>query len=302
MKHIFILWLLLLLSIHAQPQSSYHVAGLVLDENNQPMPGCHVQSNGHSTVTDSKGRFILNHVTKEAIDIQISSIGYIVADTTLVAQSNHHIRIHMKPDYMQLAEVAVQGNRLKTSANQSREIVSSRELTQQMNGTLVRTLDRQVGFNTMDIGASASKPVIRGMGFNRVVVVSNGIKQEGQQWGADHGLEMDPFLTEQAEIIKGAASIEHGSDAIGGILQLTSNRIPENGLSGSLQMLGKTVNETAGASLLLQGSNNRMYFKSRATWLDYGDYRIPTDTVIYLTRSEERRVGKECRSRWSPYH
>jgi iron complex outermembrane receptor protein len=284
MKHFFIICLLLLVYIPALPQASYHVAGLVLDENNLPMPGCHIQSNGHSTITDSKGRFIFNHVTKDAINLHITSMGYLSADTTLMAQSNHHIRIHMKPDHVQLAEVAIQGNRLKTSANQSRETVSSRELTQQMNGTLVRTLDRQVGFNTMDIGASSSKPVIRGMGFNRVVVVSNGIKQEGQQWGADHGLEMDPFLTEQAEIIKGAASIEHGSDAIGGILQLTSNRIPENGLSGSLQMLGKTVNETAGGSLLLQGSNNRMYFKSRATWLDYGDYRIPTDTVIYLTR------------------
>ncbi|GAO31435.1 TonB-dependent receptor [Geofilum rubicundum] len=284
MKQFIIIWLLLLSSMYAMPQSSYHVAGLVVDENNQPMPGCHVKSNGQLTVTDNKGRFIFNHVTKEAFDLEVSAMGYFNADTTLMAQSNHHIRIHMKPDQVQLAEVSVQGNRLKTSANQSRETVSSRELTQQMNGTLVRTLDRQVGFNTMDIGASASKPVIRGMGFNRVVVVSNGIKQEGQQWGADHGLEMDPFLTEQAEIIKGAASIEHGSDAIGGILQLTSNRIPENGLSGSLQMLGKTVNETAGGTLLLQGSNNRLFFKGRATWLDYGDYRIPTDTVLYLTR------------------
>ncbi|MDA3832964.1 MAG: TonB-dependent receptor [Spirochaetales bacterium] len=284
MKKFLIIWLLILASTYVMAQSPYHVAGLVVDENNLPMPGCHVKSNGHYTVTDNKGRFIFNPITKEAIDIQVSSIGYFNADTTLIAQSNHHIRIHMVPDHIQLAEVAVRGNRLKTSANQSRETISSRELTQQMNGTLVRTLDRQVGFNTMDIGASASKPVIRGMGFNRVVVVNNGIKQEGQQWGADHGLEMDPFLTEQAEIIKGAASIEHGSDAIGGILQLTSNRIPENGLTGSIQMLGKTVNETAGGSLLLQGSNNRLYFKGRTTWLDYGDYRIPTDTVIYLTR------------------
>lgn len=283
MRALILVWGLLLWSLTLAGQS-YHVAGLVLDELNQPMPGCYVRSNGSAAVTDVNGRFIFNHLSKEELHLEVSFLGYLPFDTLLRADGHHHLRINLKPDAVQLAEVEVEGRRLQTASNQSRTLVQTLELDRQHSGTLVRTLDRQVGFNSMDIGASASKPVIRGMSFNRVVVVSNGVKQEGQQWGADHGLEMDPFLSEQAEIIKGAASLEYGSDALGGILQLTSNRIPAKGLSGKLQLLGKTVNETGGISALLQGSDGRWFFKGRATALDYGDYRVPTDTVVYLTR------------------
>jgi iron complex outermembrane recepter protein len=265
-------------------QSPYHIAGLILDENNLPVPGCHVKTEHSFTVSDGEGRFIFNNITEQSVNLSISFIGYQTFDTTLLAARHHHLRINLAPDEISLDEVSIRGNQLKTTPGLSRETIHSDQLSQQMNGTLVRTLDRQVGFNAMDIGASASKPVIRGMGFNRIAVVDNGIKQEGQQWGADHGLEIDPFLTEQAEIIRGAASLEHGSDAIGGILELTSNRPPDPGFAGSVQLLGKSINETAGGSLMLQGSNSTYFFKSRITVLDFGDYRIPTDTIVYLSR------------------
>lgn len=72
----------------------------------------------------------------------------------------------------------------------------------------------------MDIGAGFSQPMIRGLGFNRIAVSENGIKQEGQQWGADHGLEIDAFNVDEVRILKGPSSLLYGSDAMGGVIEI----------------------------------------------------------------------------------
>ena len=79
---------------------------------------------------------------------------------------------------------------------------------------------------SMDIGSGFSKPMIRGMGFNRIAVLENGIKQEGQQWGADHGLELDAFNIEAVNVLKGPSSLLYGSDAMGGVIDIASPPIP----------------------------------------------------------------------------
>lgn len=62
--------------------------------------------------------------------------------------------------------------------------------------------------------------MIRGLGFNRIAVSENGIKQEGQQWGADHGLEIDAFNVDEVRILKGPSSLLYGSDAMGGVIEI----------------------------------------------------------------------------------
>ena len=136
-----LVWGLLLWSLTLAGQS-YHVAGLVLDEANQPLPGCYVRNNGSVTVTDINGRFIFNHLSKEELLLEVSFLGYLPFDTLLRADGHHHLRINLKPDAVQLAEVEVEGRRLQTASNQSRTLVQALELDRQHSGTLVRTLDR----------------------------------------------------------------------------------------------------------------------------------------------------------------
>ena len=99
----------------------------------------------------------------------------------------------------------------------------------------------------MDIGAGFSKPVIRGLGFNRIAVSENGIKQEGQQWGSDHGLEIDAFNIDEVRVRKGPASLLFGSDAMGGVIEVLPPVTPIlNGLAGEAVLLGKTGQRHAG--------------------------------------------------------
>lgn len=88
-------------------------------------------------------------------------------------------------------------------------------LRKNFTGNLMQAMANIPGVQAMDIGVGTSKPMIRGMGFNRIVVLENGVKQEGQQWGADHGLELDAFNVDAVNVLKGPSSLLYGSDAMG---------------------------------------------------------------------------------------
>ncbi len=160
------------------------------------------------------------------------------------------------------------------------EIVNSAFIQRHLGGSLMKTLERLPGIKTIGIGSGQSKPLIRGLGFNRVVVVEKGIKHEGQQWGADHGLELDQFAVGDVELIKGAASFIYGSDAIGGVINTKPQIVPsEHSLSGSVNLIGKSNNHLFGTSANLSGRQKHWFFDSRYTYQDYGDYRVPADRV-----------------------
>jgi iron complex outermembrane receptor protein len=150
----------------------------------------------------------------------------------------------------------------------------------------MKTLEALPGVSSIEIGSGHSKPVIRGLGFNRILVLENGIRHEGQQWGSDHGLEIDQFAANTVEVIKGPASLLYGSDAIGGVLDIKHNRIPaKNSLTGTADFIAKSNNGLLGTSLYAAGRKGKFYLGLRATILDYGDYTVPTDSIdIYSYR------------------
>ena len=144
-------------------------------------------------------------------------------------------------------------------SSQSEVQVSHEFLQQNFSGSLMQTLEAIPGVKAMAIGSGQSKPVIRGLGFNRLVISEDGIKHEGQQWGDDHGLEIDQFAIDRAEVVKGPAALLYGSDAIGGVLGLYTNHVPTEPFSGSVQLFGRSNNEQIGLSAKVGGrKGNRL--------------------------------------------
>ncbi len=118
-----------------------------------------------------------------------------------------------------LGGVTVYGNSQKEvlmKSSQNNIQIDRNFLQVNFAGSLMQSLQGIPGVKAMNIGSGQSKPTIRGMGFNRMVVTEDGIKHEGQQWGDDHGLEIDQFSIDRIEIIKGPSALFYGSDAIGG--------------------------------------------------------------------------------------
>lgn len=149
--------------------------------------------------------------------------------------------------------------------------------------SLMNSLEKIPGVKSMQVGQGFSKPMIRGLAFNRVAVLQNGIKQQGQQWGADHGLEIDQYDVERVDVHKGASSLQYGSDAIAGVIVIQPMELKKkDGLSGSVLMNGASNNKLFGGSINTHYQENDKFIEGRATYQNFEAYRVPTKSFDYL--------------------
>lgn len=120
---------------------------------------------------------------------------------------------------------------------------------------IVDAMSHQPGISQLTTGGSISKPIIRGLGYNRVVVMSEGVRQEGQQWGDEHGVEVDGNSVNSVEILKGPASLMYGSDAMAGVVILHPQPIlPEGEMRANVSTEYQTNNGLFGYHLSLGGN------------------------------------------------
>lgn len=281
-----------ILYVSAFSQDSFKLSGIIVNEQNQPLTGVSVFLSPirKGTITNTQGKYTIGKLKKGAYIVAISSVGYKTLVDTIQINSNKEYNVQLSFASLSLQEVIVTDHFAETRKKEESlniEIVNDDYLKQNLGGSLMKSLERLPGISTIDIGSGQSKPVIRGLGFNRVVVIENGIKHEGQQWGADHGLEIDQYAVNKLEVIKGPASLMYGSDAIGGVIEVKQNMIPvDNSVDGTLDLFGKTNNNLMGTSVSISGRKKFLFAGLRATLLDYGDYKVPTDSVnIYSYRA-----------------
>ena len=109
-------------------------------------------------------------------------------------------------------------------------IVTPQELRATVSSNIIDAISHEPGVSQLTTGGSISKPIIRGLGYNRVVVISDGVRQEGQQWGDEHGVEVDGNSVGSIEILKGPASLMYGSDAMAGVVILHAPALLPEGM------------------------------------------------------------------------
>lgn len=118
-------------------------------------------------------------------------------------------------------------------------------------GDIVKSIP---GVNTLNTGNSVSKPVIHGMHSNRVLILNNGIRQEGQQWGSEHAPEIDPFIADKISVVKGANSIMYGSDAIAGVILIDTKTLPDSvKIGGEVSVVGNSNGRGGTVASFLEG-------------------------------------------------
>lgn len=273
------------ISSSSYAQATYQVLGSVFDSNGQPLAGAFIEikSANKSTITDAKGDFTIPGLLSGSHEIEVSFLGYEALKDTLSIPLDKRLRFVLKKSSVSLNVVVIEDDeaeRRKKETSLNIEVANDKYLKQNLGGSLMKSLERLPGVTTIEIGSGQAKPVIRGLGFNRVVVVENSIKHEAQQWGADHGLEIDQYAIDYIEVIKGPSSLMYGSNAIGGIIDIKNRTLPEpNSFGGTIDLTGKTNNDFLGTSVSLYARKNHLFGTFRATILDYGDYRVPTDSV-----------------------
>lgn len=261
------------------------IEGFVFDENQEPLVGATIAINEIElvTVTDSKGYFVFNNLVVSTYSLECTFIGYKKQLQEYNSQTNSKIIFNLQPKLEQLEEIVIHDhylNHKKKEEALSIEIVNDDFIDKYKTGNLMNSLKRLPGVSSIDIGSGNAKPVIRGLSFQRVVVVENGIVHDGQQWGADHGLEIDQNAIEWIEIVKGPASLLYGSNAIGGVLDIKPTKFPaENSFGGNVSVSFMSNNMSLGSSVNLYGRKKKFFFNSRISYTDYADYKVPTDSV-----------------------
>ncbi|WP_068595153.1 TonB-dependent receptor [Vaginella massiliensis] len=267
--------------------------GQVVDEHNNPISHLNFLINQQTVSTDEQGYFEVPHQEAHRYEIIIDEYGYELFTQRVDANHQKQFKIVLKNQLYELDEVEINAH-LHDFYTANTTQVNQEYINQNYAGSLAKSLENLPGVSAMGIGSASSKPIIRGLGFNRLVVAENGVKQEGQQWGVDHGLEIDPLNVEQVEVVKGAGALQYGNEAIAGVIVLKNNKIPTKNTSHTqINTLYQSVNDNylAGVSHFTRWNN--FFYKLKASYSDYADYRTTSDRFKYLDRVfriEDKRV------------
>ncbi|UYZ58626.1 TonB-dependent receptor [Hymenobacter latericus] len=270
------------------------VVGRVLDAaTQQPLPGAVVvfPDLKQSTVADADGRFSFGNLPRGRFLVQVRSLGYGTLVRTVDTGNGQPLELALSPAVTEIGQVVITGVSASTELRRSpvpTTVLDRTELDQHASTNIIDAIARTPGVNQITTGAAISKPVIRGLSANRVITLNNGAKQEGQQWGDEHGIELDEYSIDRAEIIKGPGSLLYGSDGMAGVVNFVApDPVEEGRVIGSLMANYQTNNRQQGYSLMTAGNRNGLNWMVRGTSKRAAPYRNRYDGPVYNSAFRE---------------
>lgn len=248
--------------LDAHGQCNTIIRGTTMDAlENKSLPFVAITSIAFDSefVSDSLGKFEISNVCDSTYTISFSQKGYATQIATVRPNMNDSIFISMIPTSAMFKEVVVSESKNNTSATSIQTVITSDELNAIRGKTLGETLKMIPGLTTLNTGTTISKPIIQGLHSNRVLILNNGIRQEGQQWGNEHAPEIDLFIANNLTVVKGASGLEYGHDAIGGIILIESDDLIKTaGIHGSVDMITMTNGKQGVLSGSIEGCSKKI--------------------------------------------
>lgn len=287
----FLLALMLGFSIFASAQNK--VVGTTLDQQNKPISGVTISipELHKETVSNEKGTYSFNNVPNGSFKITFSFIGFETQTKTVnVQQKEVILNVVLAETVHQMDEVIISTafNKLQSQNVMKVEHQSLKSLAQKGTSTLIEGLATIPGVSQVSTGTSIGKPVIRGLSGNRVLVYSQGVRLENQQFGEEHGLGLNDAGIESVEVIKGPASLLYGSDAIGGVLYFNPEKFAAaNTVEGNFSQKLFSNTNGSNSSLGVKASSEKLKFLARGSYNAHADYKIPDGNRVTNTRYNE---------------
>jgi iron complex outermembrane receptor protein len=244
-------------------------------------------------ITDNHGTFKIS-TPPDATPAWLifSYVGYKNDTLTLSPMQTEYV-VYLTPTNGTLQEIVVTGVSRLTLLRESPisiSSVSSKSLEKTTESNIIDALTKNVpGLNAVKTGPNISKPFIRGLGYNRVLTLYDGIRQEGQQWGDEHGIEVDAYHMERAEIIKGPASLMYGSDAVAGVVSLFPfvHRGKDGHIVGKFISEYQSNNGLIGHGLRLGYGKHHWMANMQGSFRVAGNYTNKVDETVYNTGFSE---------------
>lgn len=247
----------------AQAQSArFTLSGTARDARGDVLPGVTVALDGTAlgTTTDADGRYALPGLAAGTYRVVFRYVGYRERSETVSLRTSQRLDVVLQDEDVAGDEVVVENDaaRRAEASAQATSVLDAQELAAVRGQTLGAALERLPGVTLLQTGPSIAKPVVRGLHSERVVVVNAGVAQEGQQWGGEHGPEIDPFAAGTIEVVRGVAGVEYGVGAIGGVVKIEPHPLREvAGVEGRVAVNLFSNNRQGAASVRVDASNGR---------------------------------------------
>lgn len=235
-------------------------------------------------VTGSDGKYSLSNIPTGTYLVEARLIGYAVRTEKVVIEGNVQLDFDLTESSSLLQEVVVTGNSIGSeflSTPAPITEVPNSYLHQNASTNIIDALSKIPGVSGITNGQSISKPVIRGLGYNRVVTVNDGVRQEGQQWGDEFGIAVDPNSVDRVEILKGPASLIYGSDAISGVLNLIPEKtLPEGQTKGDVNLGYQSNNGLYNTTVHAAGNKKGVAWSARISNIMAHAYQNKNDGYV----------------------
>jgi iron complex outermembrane receptor protein len=287
----FLLTLILGFSILSSAQNK--VIGTISDKQSKPISGATicVPELHKETISDENGNYNFANLPNGNFKIVVSLTGFETKFKTFSSnQKEIKIDVVLEETVHQMDEVIISTafNKLQSQNVMKVEHQSMKSLSQKGISTLIEGLATIPGVAQVSTGTSIGKPVIRGLSGNRVLVYSQGVRLENQQFGEEHGLGLNDTGIESVEVIKGPASLLYGSDAIGGVLYFNPEKFAApNTVDGNFSQKLFSNTNGSNSSLGVKASSENLKFLARGSHNTHADYKIPDGNRVTNTRYNE---------------
>ncbi|NJL76833.1 MAG: TonB-dependent receptor, partial [Saprospiraceae bacterium] len=271
------------LQAQALENCNFTIEGVVLDEHDTiPLAYTTIflPTLQKGTITDETGKFYFYGICSGYYPIRIEHLGsetiidtlYVPTSKTLIFSMEHHTEV--------LKEITVTASKLASTFTQSAVALQGIALSRLRGQSLGATLENIAGVQTLKTGPTISKPIIHGLHSDRILVLNNGVRQEGQQWGIEHAPEIDPFVADQLTVVKGAAAVQYGADAMGGVVLVQPAALPQQtGVQGAIYAVGISNGRQGIFSSKLEGALKvlpQLAWRVNGTFEKQEDAKAPT--------------------------
>ncbi len=251
-----------------------------------------IENETEGTISDENGFFKIENICEKEFNLIISHVGYKTA-------IHHHDSYHNNPtiflahDDKVLESVVVEGDYNPTSLNSVKiSKLSEQDFELSKSESFGDMAGQIAGVSTISTGQNIVKPIIHGLHSNRVLIINNGVRHEFQNWGVEHGPEIDPSLAGSLEVVKGAATVRYGPDALGGVILINPPKMElSSGFKGSVGATGKSNGRSGESNMGLSYGWNHLVLSAQGSIVEQGDLKAPDYQLTNTGKKENSFSG-----------
>jgi iron complex outermembrane recepter protein len=273
-------------------------SGIVTDAiTGKPLSGVSVYISDArlGTSTNYNGEFYIGNISVGEHLVEFSHIGFNTHAEQILIKGDTKKDINLRESVVENNAVIITGVSRASQLKKvpfSVAIIRKEELQQTTSTNIIDVITKKAGVSSLATGPAISKPIIRGLGYNRVLTMNDGVRQEGQQWGDEHGIEIDEASVNKIEILKGPASLVYGSDAMAGVINIITN-IPAamNTIKTNVGTNYQSNNKLRSLHGNVAGNINGFNWNIYATTKAAADYKNKFDEKVFNSKFNEKNIG-----------